>query len=377
MDEYKYKVKRMYELESKKNNFFILILIIILTIFFTILAYTLFLDSHQYTYDQNVVATRVSYAENSNNLEKVIENITECTVGISKIKDIGSTIFLEKSTENLNLGSGVIISSEGYILTNQHVAGEKYSTCYITLKNGVTCNAVVVWASDDLDLAIIKVNMKELPEAILGDSDDVRIGSNAYAIGNPVGYELQRTVTFGIISGTNRTIKVEDEEKKTYLEGLIQTDATINQGNSGGPLINSNGEVIGITTLKIDDADGIGFAIPINIVKPILRKLLETGEFDEPYLGISGYDKDAIPYLSSNINFESGIYVEEVDEFGPLKDSKLKKGDIIEKIDGIEIDSMNQLKEYVYSKNVGDIVMLTVKKNNKTFEISSKLAKNK
>lgn len=377
MDEYKYKVKRMYELESKKNNFFILILIIILTIFFTILAYTLFLDSHQYTYDQNVVATRVSYAENSNNLEEVIENITECTVGISKIKDIGSTIFLEKSTENLNLGSGVIISSEGYILTNQHVAGEKYSTCYITLKNGVTCNAVVVWASDDLDLAIIKVNMKELPEAILGDSDDVRIGSNAYAIGNPVGYELQRTVTFGIISGTNRTIKVEDEEKKTYLEGLIQTDATINQGNSGGPLINSNGEVIGITTLKIDDADGIGFAIPINIVKPILRKLLETGEFDEPYLGISGYDKDAIPYLSSNINFESGIYVEEVDEFGPLKDSKLRKGDIIEKIDGIEIDSMNQLKEYVYSKNVGDIVMLTVKKNNKTFEISSKLAKNK
>ena len=377
MDEYKYKVKRMYELESKKNNFFILILIIILTIFFTILAYTLFLDSHQYTYDQNVVATRVSYAENSNNLEEVIENITECTVGISKIKDIGSTIFLEKSTENLNLGSGVIISSEGYILTNQHVAGEKYSTCYITLKNGVMCNGVVVWGSEDFDLAIIKINMKELPEAVLGDSDDVRIGSNAYAIGNPVGYELQRTVTFGIISGTNRTIKVEDEEKKTYLEGLIQTDATINQGNSGGPLINSNGEVIGITTLKIDDADGIGFAIPINIVKPILKKLLEMGEFDEPYLGISGYDKDAIPYLSSNINFESGIYVEEVDEFGPLKDSKLKKGDIVEEIDGIEIDSMNQLKEYVYSKNVGDIVMLTVKKNNKTFEISSKLAKNK
>lgn len=377
MDEYKYKVKRMYELESKKNNFFILILIIILTIFFTILAYTLFLDSHQYTYDQNVVATRVSYAENSNNLEEVIENITECTVGISKIKDIGSTIFLEKSTENLNLGSGVIISSEGYILTNQHVAGEKYSTCYITLKNGVMCNGVVVWGSEDLDLAIIKINMKELPEAVLGDSDDVRIGSNAYAIGNPVGYELQRTVTFGIISGTNRTIKVEDEEKKTYLEGLIQTDATINQGNSGGPLINSNGEVIGITTLKIDDVDGIGFAIPINIVKPILKKLLEMGEFDEPYLGISGYDKDAIPYLSSNINFESGIYVEEVDEFGPLKDSKLKKGDIIEEIDGIEINSMNQLKEYVYSKNVGDIVMLTVKKNNKTFEISSKLAKNK
>ena len=345
----------MYTSEMRNNNIYILFLIIILTVFFTILAYTLFLDSHKYVYDQNVVATRVSYSENTTNLEEVIENITESTVGISKIKDIGSTIFLEKSTEKLNLGSGVIISSEGYILTNQHVAGEKYSTCYITLKNGVTCNGVVVWASEDLDLAIIKINMKKLPEAVLGDSDDVRIGSNAYAIGNPVGYELQRTVTFGIISGTNRTIKVEDEEKKSYLEGVIQTDATINQGNSGGPLINSRGEVIGITTLKIEDADG----------------------FDEPYLGISGYDKDAIPYLSSNINFENGIYVEEVDEFGPLKDTKLRKGDIIEKIDGVQIESMNKLKEYVYSKNVGDIVMLTVKKNNKTFEIRSELTKNK
>ena len=367
----------MYTSGKSDNKIYILFLIIILTIFFTILAYTLFLDSHEYTYTQNVVATRVGYESEVTNLEEVIDDITESTVGISKLKDIGTTIFLEKSTENLNLGSGVIISGEGYILTNQHVAGEKYSTCYITLKNGVTCNGVVVWASDDLDLAIIKINMKGLPEAILGDSDDVRIGSNAYAIGNPVGYELQRTVTSGIISGTNRTIKIEDEDKKSYLEGLIQTDAIINQGNSGGPLINSKGEVIGITTLKIEDVDGIGFAIPINIVKPILKKLLEIGKFDEPYLGVSGYDKDAIPYLSSNINFESGIYVEEVDKLGPLKDSRLKKGDIIEKIDGIQIESMNKLKEYIYSKNVGDEVMLTVKNNNKIFEISSKLIQNK
>lgn len=367
----------MYTSEKSDNKIYILFLIIVLTIFFTILAYTLFLDSHEYRYTQNVVATRISYESETTNLEEVIDNITESTVGISKLKNMGNTIFLEKSTENLNLGSGVIISSKGYILTNQHVAGEKYSTCYITLKNGVTCNGVVVWASEDLDLAIIKVNMNNLPEAVLGDSDDVRIGAGAYAIGNPVGYELQRTVTSGIISGTNRTIKIEDENKKSYLEGLIQTDAIINQGNSGGPLINSRGEVIGITTLKIEDADGIGFAIPINIVKPILKKLIETGGFDEPYLGISGYDKDAIPYLSSNINFESGIYVEEVDMFGPLKDSRLKKGDIIEKIDGMQIESMNKLKEYIYSKNVGDEVVLTVKNNNKIFEITSKLIRNK
>lgn len=366
----------MYELQTGKNkSIYILMLIIILVAFFTILAYTLFIDSHEYKYSQNIVATQIKYEEESTELENILENTTESIVGISKIKDIGTTIFLEKSTENLNLGTGVIISKEGYILTNQHVAGSQYSTCYITLKNGVTDNGVVVWASEDLDLAIIKINIKNLPEANLVDSDNIKIGTSVYAIGNPVGYELQRTVTSGIISGTNRIIKTEDDNAKSYLEGLIQTDATINQGNSGGPLINKNGEIIGITTLKIEDAEGIGFAIPINIVKPILKKLVETGKFEEPYLGISGYDKEVIPYLSSNINFEEGIYIEEIDSQGPLKDSGIENGDIIEKIDNLQIESMNQLKEYIYEKNIGDEVILQIKRNNKKIQVKAKLSK--
>lgn len=366
----------MYELQTEKNkSIYILMLIIILVAFFTILAYTLFIDSHEYKYSQNIVATQIKHEEESTELETILENTTESIVGISKIKDIGTTIFLEKSTENLNLGTGVIISKEGYILTNQHVAGSQYSTCYITLKNGVTDNGVVVWASEDLDLAIIKINIKNLPEANLGDSDNIKIGTSVYAIGNPVGYELQRTVTSGIISGTNRIIKTEDENTKSYLEGLIQTDATINQGNSGGPLINKNGEIIGITTLKIEDAEGIGFAIPINIVKPILKKLVETGKFEEPYLGISGYDKEVIPYLSSNINFEEGIYIEEVDLQGPLKNSGIQTGDIIEKIDDTQIESMNKLKEYIYTKNIGDEVTIQIKRNNKEILVKANLAK--
>ncbi len=366
----------MYELQTGKNkSIYILMLIIILVAFFTILAYTLFIDSHEYKYSQNIVATQIKDEEESTELETILENTTESIVGISKIKDIGTTIFLEKSTESLNLGTGVIISKEGYILTNQHVAGSQYSTCYITLKNGVTDNGVVVWASEDLDLAIIKINIKNLPEANLGDSDNIKIGTSVYAIGNPVGYELQRTVTSGIISGTNRIIKTEDENTKSYLEGLIQTDATINQGNSGGPLINKNGEIIGITTLKIEDAEGIGFAIPINIVKPILKKLVETGKFEEPYLGILGYDKEVIPYLSSNINFEEGIYIEEVDPQGPLKNSGIQTGDIIEKIDDTKIESMNQLKEYIYEKNIGDEVILQIKRNNKEIQVKAKLSK--
>lgn len=366
----------MYELQTGKNkSIYILMLIIVLVAFFTILAYTLFIDSHEYKYSQNIVATQIKHEEESTELETILENTTESIVGISKIKDIGTTIFLEKSTENLNLGTGVIISKEGYILTNQHVAGSQYSTCYITLKNGVTDNGVVVWASEDLDLAIIKINIKNLPEANLGDSDNIKIGTSVYAIGNPVGYELQRTVTSGIISGTNRIIKTEDDNTKSYLEGLIQTDATINQGNSGGPLINKNGEIIGITTLKIEDAEGIGFAIPINIVKPILKKLVETGKFEEPYLGISGYDKEVIPYLSSNINFEEGIYIEEIDPQGPLKNSGIQTGDIIEKIDDTKIESMNKLKEYIYTKNIGDEVTIQIKRNNKEILIKVNLAK--
>lgn len=367
----------MYENRKKnKNNLIIQILIIALVALFTILAYTLFLDSKKYVYSDKVVGTKMYYqTEEVESLESMLENSIECVVGVSKIKNTGTTIFLENSTENLGLGSGVIISKDGYILTNQHVAGDKYSTCYITLKNGVTDTGVVVWSSEDLDLAIIKINIKELPEATLGDSENIKIGKKVYAIGNPVGYELQRTVTSGIISGENRTIRIEGDDKKTYMESLIQTDATINQGNSGGPLINSNGEIIGITTVKVEDAEGIGFAIPINIVKPIIKKLVETGNFEEPYLGIYGYDKEVIPYLSSNINFETGIYIAEKDPLGPLKNNDIIEGDILEKIDNIQISTMNQLKEYIYTKNVGDTVTLSIKRQNRTFEIQTQLGK--
>lgn len=367
----------MYGMETKRNkNIYVLFTIIILVSLFTIIAYTLFLDNRSYDYNEKVVGTKLYYQkEEVSTLENVLEDTIESTVGISKIKNAGTTIFLENSIENLGLGSGVIVSENGYILTNQHVAGDKYSTCYVTMKNGITDNGVVVWASKDLDLAIVKINLKDLPVVNLGNSESIKIGQNVYAIGNPVGYELQRTVTAGIISGTNRTIRIDEENKKTYMEGLIQTDATINQGNSGGPLINQLGEIIGITTIKIEDAEGIGFAIPINIIKPILNKLVQYGKFDEPYLGISGYDKEVIPYLSSNINFEKGIYIAEIDKTGPLKNSNLISGDIIEKIDGVELTTMNALKEYIYQKNIGDTVILTIKRNNRNFEVAAILGR--
>jgi len=352
----------MYELNSKKSkNIYLLFLIMALVAFFTVIAYTLILDNKKYEYSSNIVAkTIVKKVSEESSIEDILEDITESTVGISKVRDIGTTVFLEHSVENLNLGSGIIISEKGYILTNAHVAGDVYSICYITLKNGVPDNGT---------------NIKNLPVIELGDSDNIRLGTKVYAIGNPLGYELQRTVTSGIISGIDRTIKVEDGDKKTYFEGLLQTDATINEGNSGGALINEYGEVLGITTLKIEESEGIGFAIPINIIKPIIKKLNETGKFEEPYIGIYGYDKEAVAYLSQNIELEKGIYIEEIDTNGPLKNSNIIKGDILEEIDRKKVETMNDLKKYIYEKNIGDEVTLKIKRNKKNFEVKIKLEK--
>lgn len=136
-----------------------------------------------------------------------------------------------------------------------------------------------------------KNKCKNLQYITLGNSSDVKLGQIVYAIGNPIGFEFQRTVTSGIVSATNRTIILNEDEKSSYMENLIQTDATINPGNSGGPLVNESGEVIGINSVKITSAEGIGFAIPINIVKTIIQSFVTSGEFEEAYLGVFAYDK--------------------------------------------------------------------------------------
>lgn len=159
------------------------------------------------------------------------------------------------------------------------------------------------------------------------------------------------------------------------MEDLIQTDATINPGNSGGALINVDGEMIGINTIKITSAEGIGFAVPINIVKPIIESFIKTGEFDEAYIGISCFDKNVIPYLSSEIDFNSGIYVAQINIDGPCYKTNLKEGDIITKIDGISINTMSELRNYIYTKKPNDEVILTVLRNKKESEIKIILGK--
>ncbi len=301
-----------------------------------------------------------SVQQNSQKVADVIEELTESVVGISKLKSAGSSIFSKSTEEELGLGTGIIISDNGYILSNEHVTGSKFSKCYITLENGNNYDGTVVWSDSDLDLSISKINAKNLKYTILGDSSKIRVGESVFAIGNPIGFEFRRTVTSGIISAKNRSIKIEEENRASYMTDLIQTDATINPGNSGGPLILPNGEVIGINTVKISSAEGIGFAIPINIVKPIIESFKNTGEFQEASIGIYAYDKEVVPYLDSNINFEKGIYVAQITKNGAADNTELREGDIITKIDGIELDTMNDLRQYIYTKKPNDEIVLDI-----------------
>ena len=378
--------------ESKLKKFFRIMLLIAVTSASSIFLYKMYLninvENNQIpsgsenisetprTDESTGTAIRLSAEKNEDtDISNILENTIACVVGISKIRNTGEGILDTNATENLNLGTGVIVSDNGYIVTNWHLAGNKYSSCYVTLEDGTVYNGNTVWADSDLDLAIVKIATKGLKYMALGDSEHIRVGDEVYAIGNPIGIEFQRTVTSGIISGLNRTIKIEEENNESYMEDLLQTDATINPGNSGGPLINTNGEVIGINTVKINEAEGIGFAVPINIIKPIIESFTSKDEFEEAYLGIFAYDKEVIKYLKNNVDFEGGIYVVKISKDGPVAKTNIKIGDIITKIDGNNINKMSELRKYIYQKKPGDKVELVINRNNKEYKTEVKLNK--
>lgn len=318
-------------------------------------------------YEENVEKDSNNTSERS-----IIEDASKSVVGISKLENSGIAFYADDKNL-IGVGSGVLISENGYILTNEHVAGSKYSNVYVTLENGAKYNSNVIWSDTSLDLAIIKIPGENFNYLNLGDSDRIFLGENVYAIGNPIGAEFQRTVTKGIISGKNRTIKIVENDKEMYMEDLIQTDATINNGNSGGPLINDNGELLGINTVKISGADGIGFSIPINIIKPLLELLEKDGNIPESYLGIYAFDKEVIPYLKSDLKFDKGIYVVSIDNQESLSGGNIMVGDIIEKVDGIEVNKMNELRKIIYTKKPGELVKLEINRNGQHIEIESKI----
>ena len=355
------------------------VIFILLVFIICILAYYIYMqidvdNSKLSTYETS--KSNNKSVENVENIEKkdkeiadIISDVNECVVGISKIKEVGESIFLQDGASKLGLGTGLIVSEDGYILTNEHVSGKRNSICYITLNTGKSYTGTVVWSNQDIDMSIIKINEKKLNYASLGDSDAISVGESVYAIGNPIGYEFKRTVTSGIISALDRTIRLEENGEETYMEDLIQTDATINPGNSGGPLVNSRGEVVGINSIKITSAEGIGFAVPINSVKTVVESFANTGRFNEARLGVYAFDTNVISYMKSQS--KTGIYITKVVDGTAAEKAQIQKGDVVLSIDNEPLERMCELRRYIYTKNPKDEVTLKILRNNREIEVTA------
>ena len=272
-------------------------------------------------------------------------------------------------------GSGIIISEDGYIVTNNHVVSSESQSTYFELSEATSVkvklfndetqyDAKIIGKDAQTDLAVLKIEKTGLTAAEFADSDSVKVGEFAMAVGNPL--DLGTTITCGVISALNR--KVQDSEKSTAYT-CIQTDAAINSGNSGGALVNSKGQVIGINTLKVSSTgvEGIGFAIPINSTTEIINQLKTYSKVKRPYIGISGRDLNEA--TAKKYNLVQGVYVATVDEFSAAEKAGLKVGDVIFEVDGKKITTMDELNEIKNSHSIGDSMKLKIQRNGKTKEI--------
>lgn len=303
----------------------------------------------------------------------VAQKVLPSVVGIKVEYSISSIFYKGSSNTATAEGSGVIISEDGYILTNNHIINSSSSSSYYEVgkANKITVylyndeteyEGTIVGTDEQTDLAVIKIDKTGLTAAELGDSDSVQVGEFAMAIGNPLG--MQSSVSSGTISAVNRSVTSDNVTYK-----LIQTDAAINSGNSGGALVNSQGQVIGINTLKMSGSgiEGMGFAIPINSTKDIYSQLIQYNKVKRPYIGISGRDLDAETAKANNL--VEGVYVLSVEEFSAAEKAGIKNGDVITQIDGKDIKTMDELNEIKNSHSIGDEITLKISRSGKEKEI--------
>ncbi|NIK16526.1 serine protease Do [Saccharococcus thermophilus] len=309
----------------------------------------------------------------STNMVTAIQNVTDAVVGVVNIQK--QEDFFSDSTvdQEAGTGSGVIFKKDGntaYIVTNNHVI-EGANKVEVSLADGKKVKAEIVGADPLTDLAVLKIDGSHVTKvASFGDSSKLRIGEPVAAIGNPLGLDLSRTVTEGIVSG-KRTIPVSTSAGEWELN-VIQTDAAINPGNSGGALINSAGQVIGINSLKISETgvEGLGFAIPSEDVKPIVEQLMQYGKIKRPYLGVQLVD---VADLSDEVrkgqlqlpdSVTAGAAVTAVEPFSPAADAGLQSKDVIVEINGQKVDSVNALRKYLYTKTkIGEKVTVVFYRN--------------
>jgi len=315
----------------------------------------------------------VSTGASTNSVSDIAEKVGPSVVGIRVTATSEGIFGLQQSSGE---GSGIIYTQNGYIITNYHVIQRTVDTSSKKVANGAKIEVILPSAVDEpyeaqvvgydskTDLAVIKIEASNLPAVELGDSDKVKVGEMAIAIGNPGGLELLGSVTLGIISGVNRSIEAENGKQMK----LIQTDVAINPGNSGGALVNSQGYVIGINSIKIvaDGYEGIGFAIPSNTVKEIADSLINYKYVKgRTLLGVS-IDQRYNEQVAKQNNLPAGVYVQDVTLFSGAYKAGIKAGDIITKFAGQSVKSYNDLDEIKSSYKPGDTVEVEIYRNGKT-----------
>lgn len=329
-------------------------------------------------------------------ISSIAKEVGPSVVSINVLAESGASSdffgFTVPSRQQEAAGTGIIISSEGVIVTNRHVVAEGITDVNVTLSDGTELEDVKVIGrtnpGDSLDIAFLKINDLEghkLRPAEIGNSTDMQVGDTVVAIGNALG-QFSNTVTSGIISGFGRSVIASSggstSADSESLNDLIQTDAAINQGNSGGPLVNVDGQVIGVNTAVSGEGQNIGFAIPINDVNGLIKQVLSTGKFERPYLGIRYVPLSADAAKEYELDIERGAYVLPSAEAGassilpdsPADRAGVEEGDIITAIDGTKIDDKNSLTSLVGRHAVGDTVKLTIVRGNKTITLNAKLA---
>ena len=332
---------------------------------------------------EGTTANLVSLSNYSNTAVFAANKILPSIVGIEVTYTTTSNSFFgfgQPTTSTATAtGSGIIISEDGYILTNNHVVDTNSNNSYsyydisdatsvkVTLNagtygNDATFDAKIVGKDSQTDLAVLKIEKTGLTAAEFADSDEAVVGEFVMAVGSPLG--LDATVTSGIISAVNREV---ESDGNTYV--CIQTDAAINSGNSGGALVNSDGKVIGINTLKLSGSgvEGIGFAIPINSTLDIIDDLIEYSKVIRPYMGFTGRNLDEA--TAKEYDLVVGAYVRSVEDFSPAQKAGLQAGDVIVKVDGQPITTMDELNDIKNSHKVGDVLTLTVNRNGEEKEL--------
>lgn len=307
-------------------------------------------------------------------LPSIVGIEVEYSVSTNNIYSIFGSMNPSTSTGTAS-GSGIIISEDGYILTNNHVVATSSTNSYyevsdatkvtVTLYNDETkYEAKIIGKDEETDLAVIKIDKNGLTAAEFADSDSVKVGEFAMAVGNPLG--MTSSITCGVVSALNREVSDSTGRTGTY----IQTDAAINSGNSGGALVNSNGQIIGINDMKVSGTgvEGMGFAIPVNSTLDIIDQLIEYNKVKRPYIGISGVDLDE--KTAKYYNLVIGIYVKSIDDFSAAEKAGLKIGDVIIKADGKSIKTMDELNEIKATHKIGDEMNIVINRDGNEKELT-------